>query len=342
MSFQKFPSIEQFRDCIRDITDHTRYVGRDENKKPIYDISKPLPKIEFCGTVKLHGTNAAVARKGKQEFWTQSRNRVLSLESDNAGFCAFVTRKKDSFLELFEKIENIGAEDVVTIFGEWCGQGIQKNVALALLPKMFVVFACKIGEGSNEKWLTKEQVAKIVCSGAEIYNIYSFETFSMTIDFNDPVSSQTRLEELTDYVEKKCPVAAKLGANGVGEGIVWTAHFENEVYRFKVKGEEHAVSKTKHSAATAPEAQSSIDEFVKNVVTKQRCEQGIEELFTSQNKTLHWSETGDFLRWVQGDVFKEESDTIAASNFKKDEVGKAINNAARTWFKNYLNTPTKT
>ncbi len=82
MSFQKFPSIEQFRDCIRDITDHTRYVGRDENKKPIYDISKPLPKIEFCGTVKLHGTNAAVARKGKQEFWRATVHFVALLGGD--------------------------------------------------------------------------------------------------------------------------------------------------------------------------------------------------------------------------------------------------------------------
>lgn len=335
-TFQKFPSIEQFRDCIRDVKDHTQYAGRDENRKPIYDTTKKLPIIEFHGTVKLHGTNAAVARRGQDEFWAQSRNRVLSLESDNAGFCAFTTQKKQAFQELFAKIDGVAADEIVTIFGEWCGQGIQKNVAIASLPKMFVVFAVKIGQDDNERWLSKDDVAKVVCLGSEIYNIYSFETFSITIDFNNPAASQELLEELTNRVEKQCPVGANLGVKGIGEGIVWTAHHNDKVYRFKVKGEEHAVSKAKHSAATAPEAQSSMDNFIKKVVTQQRCEQGVQELFTTQNKKLDWSETGNFLRWMQADIFKEETDTMIASNLSKEEVAKAINNSSRSWFTKYL------
>ncbi len=337
MSFQKFPSIDQFRECIKEVSQHVRYRGRDENGKSIYDHSYKLPTFEFEGTVKLHGTNASVARRGKGELWVQSRNRVITLESDNAGFCAFVLKNKQVFNNLFDQVEGVGENDIVTIFGEWCGQGIQKNVAIAALPKMFVIFGVKIGEGENETWLPSEKLSKILnlANSAPVYNIYSFPTYSISIDFNDPEASQQQLESLTDSVEKECPVAAKFGSKGIGEGIVWTGRFNDTIYRFKVKGDEHSVTKTKSAAATKPEIQASLAEFVKNVVTKQRCEQGIQEVFTTQNKKATLSETGAFVRWIISDVMKEETDTMEASGLVKEDCNKAITDAARTWFKKY-------
>lgn len=342
MSFQKFPSIEQYRDCIKEVSSNVRYRGRDANDKPVYEKSYKLPTIDFTGTVKLHGANAAVARRGNSgSLWAQSRNRIISLDSDNHGFCTFVQENEKHFDALLSLVEGVNENDVVTIFGEWCGQGIQKNVAIAALPKMFVVFAAKIGENDQETWLSPEKVAKLVLADqkcALIHNIYSFPTFTMKIDFNQPDASQMQLEALTDAVEKQCPVGAKFGVNGIGEGIVWVGENDGRIYRFKVKGDEHAVTKKKNSAATKPEIQDSVGEFVKNVVTQQRCEQGIQEVFKSENKTAQLSETGTFIRWVLADVLKEESDTISASNLNKDQVAKSINDAARSWFKKYCCT----
>ena len=56
----KFPSIEQFRNVIRHVKSKAQFVGKDENGDPVYDQSIPLPTLQFCGTVKLHGTNAGI------------------------------------------------------------------------------------------------------------------------------------------------------------------------------------------------------------------------------------------------------------------------------------------
>ena len=34
--------------------------------------------------------------------------------------------------------------DYVTVFGEWCGKGIQKGVAINQLEKMFIIFELKL------------------------------------------------------------------------------------------------------------------------------------------------------------------------------------------------------
>ena len=129
MSFQKFPSIEQYRDCIKEVSLNVQYRGLDAYNKAIYDRSCKLPTIEFTGTVKLHGTNSAIGRRGASGFlYAQSRNRVITIENDNAGFCAFVEKNKKKFDSLLSQIEGATENDLVTIFGEWCGQGIQRNV----------------------------------------------------------------------------------------------------------------------------------------------------------------------------------------------------------------------
>ena len=87
MTMIRFPSIEQFRTVIRHVQQQTRYVGKDENGDAIYNASKPLPTLKFRGTVKLHGTNAGIVYDFETDDFTyQSRERVLTLTQDNAGF----------------------------------------------------------------------------------------------------------------------------------------------------------------------------------------------------------------------------------------------------------------
>ena len=71
----------------------------------------------------------------------------------------------------------------------------------------------------------------------------------------------------------------------------------------------------------------SIAEFVSSVVTANRLQQGLEHV--PAREAQH---TGTFIKWVVGDVLKEESDTMEANGFTTKEVTGKIATAARSWF----------
>ncbi len=50
----KYSSIEQFKNVIKEVTNNTRYEGKDENGKNVYN-NAMLPVLRFKGTTKLHG-----------------------------------------------------------------------------------------------------------------------------------------------------------------------------------------------------------------------------------------------------------------------------------------------
>ncbi len=71
MEFYKFPSIDSFHNKVKQAN---RYGHQKES---------------FLVRPKLHGTNAAIVFSGG-EVYAQSRNRVLTVDSDNHGFASFV------------------------------------------------------------------------------------------------------------------------------------------------------------------------------------------------------------------------------------------------------------
>lgn len=78
-----------------------------------------LPKLLFRGTVKADGTHADIVVEGDQ-IWFQSRNRVITEQSDSQGFAQWAARL--SVNELLGLIKApIGTS--LKICGEWCGQG---------------------------------------------------------------------------------------------------------------------------------------------------------------------------------------------------------------------------
>lgn len=109
----KFPSIEQFRNTIRTVTDRARYAGRDENGDPIFNLHASLPTITFTGTVKLNGTNAGIeydTATGEIRYY--SRERIITPGDDNAGFAAFMSQHEKALIQGFNKellIEPVGA-----------------------------------------------------------------------------------------------------------------------------------------------------------------------------------------------------------------------------------------
>jgi hypothetical protein len=194
---KRFTEIGQFREVIRAIKSHHDYVGKDENEDPIYRHESAYPTIRFRGTVKLHGTNAAIVMYKDGHLEYQSRERVLSLKEDNASF--MLSMMNIDTKKLFEGIE---FNDHCAIYGEWCGGNITKGVAIAGLPKMWVIFAVKI----DEVYQSIEEYAHLKMEDQKIYNTLQFEHYYQDIDFEKPEEAQNKLVELTLKVENQCPV----------------------------------------------------------------------------------------------------------------------------------------
>ena len=342
----KFPSIEQFRTVIRHVKTHAQYAGKDENGVVIYDQSKPIPTLKFRGAVKLHGTNAGIVWDRLTGGITyQSRERELSLTSDNAGFMLTMMKHEQIINDIaIQALHELCIHKLpvakVAIFGEWCGAGIQKGVALTELPKMFVVFAVKVVyDDETTRWLPIGEF-DIHYPEEKIFNIDTFPTFEIDIDFNHPELAQNKMIEITEEVEKECPVGKYFGVSGIGEGVVWTCvsdGWNDSGTWFKVKGEKHSVSKVRTLAAVDVEAVATLKAFVDSVVTEARLEQGLDNLVREQLKPVEMTSMGDFLRWVYNDVIKEETDTIVASGIDPKKLGSAIANVARPWFVKKVN-----
>ena len=336
----KFPSIEQFRNVIHHVKASHHYVGKDEAGQPIYDHTRELPTLRFQGTVKLHGTNAAVVYDfASRELSYQSRERVLTLEQDNAGFMAAQMKNEAAWLEFLNTMFYPGVAKVA-VYGEWCGQGIQKGVAISELPKMFVIFAAKfICIDGIQFWSGPLSEEAEFTNIPGVRDIEEFPMWELDIDFANPELAQNRMIEITEAVENECPVGRAFGVSGIGEGVVWTCITPGwEGTRFKVKGEKHSASKVKTLAAVDVEAIQALKDFVDATVTEQRLEQGLDNLVREQLKPLEMTSMGDFIRWVYNDVVKEEADTIVASGFDPKELGGPIANKARPWFTKRINS----
>lgn len=327
MNHISFPSIDQFRGVIKHVKDSANYH------------KEALPTLTFTGTIKLHGTNHAVCMSPTGEVYSQSRERITTFGDDNAGSAAWTLSRIEDFKALFAKIiftrgisDLVKPTDTIQIFGEWCGGSIQKGVGISKLPKMFAVFAIRISENAESNTFFEPQQVKEVMENTSFTSIYTFPQYTLDIDFNFPEQVQAKLIELTNAVEKECPVARTLlGTNVegdlVGEGIVWTTTYKGRTLRFKVKGEKHSVSKVKTLAAVDIEKLNSIHEFVASVVTEARLTQGLEHVSSREAVNM-----APFLKWVMSDIFKEEFDTMSGNGFTSKEVSGPLSSAIRKWF----------
>lgn len=345
----KIPSIEQFRNTVQDIQCKNNFAGLDEDSEPIYK-DRVLPTIKFHGTVKLHGMSAAVCYNPKtKEFWGQSKECVL--EGGHTGFYDFMCTNKDMFLALFEEIserqevidivKNIENQYVLCLYMEWAGKSVQQSVAISELPKSCYIFGVvltelnvynsKTEQFENKRYYLSNRTSQI--PERRIYNLEEFETYDITIDFNDLKSAKSIMEELVSNVEKECPVAKSLGISGgckTGEGIVWVGYWNEDRYCFKTKGEEHKVSKTTEKVPDSPEKLNSINEFVEYALTENRFNQGIENVFGKDPWDM--KRFGELIKWINIDIQKEETDVLIANNLDYSMVQKSITSKLKEMF----------
>lgn len=87
--------------------------------------------VLYRSKVKLHGTNAAVQVHLDGTIVPQSRTAEISVTNDNAGFARWLSSTNP---------QDWASAKGLIIFGEWCGPGVQKGVAISQIPqKVFVV-----------------------------------------------------------------------------------------------------------------------------------------------------------------------------------------------------------
>ncbi|UXY92414.1 hypothetical protein [Proteus phage RP7] len=315
MNNLKFPSIQQFRNAVSQLR---RLDG--------------VSSVEYVGYTKLHGTNATVIVDENFNLYPQSKTRILTVDEDNAGFAQYVQDHANKFEAMAQEILDNHPEAKLPIImcGEFAGSNIQRGIALNGVPKFFSLFG--YGNVINEsiEWLPFDH--DIGQYNPVIYNISQFGAYYVTIDPTNPAAVQNELVEITTEIEKECPAGAYFGISGVGEGVVWRP-LDDELVKnkdlwFKVKGEKHSSSKVRTLASVDPEVAKSINEFVEYVTTESRLDQGITEIGGADLTNI-----GAFLKWLNTDIIKEESDTLAASGLEFKDVAKAISRKAVAYFK---------
>lgn len=339
----KYPSIEQIRHVLKSLSLASSYVGKDKDGNPIYDVSKKKPVLTFNGTVKIHGTNAGIVFDPHGRVYFQSRERILTPESDNYGFASNMLMRSHSAVEFLQRhFKETDSDSTVCLYGEWCGPGIQSGVGVSKIPnKIFVIFGIRLIRNESDSWIFREFSANelSMLNSNDVYLITQFPTYSVTVDMNDSISIaefQNDVVKLTDEVEKECPIAKYFGISGIGEGIVFSSTYEGNRYIFKSKGEKHSMSKVRTVTEVDVERLKEIEEFASSVVTEARLQQGLFVLKNEFLKPLNMTSLGNFIRWIYNDVLKEEYDLIEKYDIDQKKLGSIISKKVKSWYINNM------
>ena len=336
------PSIEQFRNVVKNINQMSKFDGYDVNGEPIIDKTRKAPILIATGTVKLHGTNAAVCYNDIDGMWFQSKENIITPQVDNAGFAFFGTQNEEYFIELIKRLPGVDAsKNTITIYGEWAGKGIQKGVGISQIEKSFFIFGIKISPIENDDtaafWL-KDYILPLTPT-KRVYDIRDFKCFEIKIDFNNPLLSQNAMVDMVVEVENECPVAKVFNVTGIGEGIVFTVEFNNTTLRWKMKGEKHAgASKVKVAKKVDDVKLQLVIDIIDKVTPEWRLEQMYQETFDTLNGGVgDIKGMGDFLRKVVNDIMKEEGELLAENNLIPKDINSGVSKVAREWMINRLN-----
>lgn len=330
-------------------------IGALANVRKDLKATSSLRSVDYRGKIKLDGTNAAVQVRTDGYICAQSRNRLLNTEHDNGGFARWVDDNKDIF-------EPLVWDKDITIFGEWCGSGIQSNSAAIgkIGKKVFAIFAIQVEEEGlpfplNARVIFEpEKITSLLekLGGDELLDnenvfVLPWGTDIITLDYTDADKLKVGADIVNDIVAKveACDpwVKHNFGVEGVGEGVVmYQVNDEGAMMRedfvetlFKAKGEKHKVTNQKKPAQIDPEVAKSIDEFVALFVTENRLNQIAGEVDPSGEFDMKL--TGAFVKAFGADVRKESTAELEASKLEFKQVGGAVSKAASTWWRNKSN-----
>jgi len=297
-------------------------------------------EITYQAKVKLHGTNAGIHFGEDGKHRTQSRNRLLNKERDNAGFDAWVQETGDDIFA-----PDLWVEGMV-LFGEWCGPDIQSKVAACDAPhKFFAAFAILEIDGS----LTVEPkvIESMLIKGRpDLFAIPWLEKTRMDLNFFDMTEEQSAFTSsafdlLIQEVEAQDPLMRdRFLLDGIGEGVVFypfgIQHGSMEgfgEFAFKLKGEKHTKSGKRYNTNIDPVKLSAVQEFADFAITQERLDQGISELGLEERKS---DKTGQFVKWVIDDAIVECKVELEASGLLEKDVKKAIGHMASSFYRSAM------
>ena len=127
--FKKWNDLQQFHEVTKNLN-YPRIATALANNKYT---------IEYGLKIKLHGTNAAIRIEPDGKVTAQKRSSDISIHNDNAGFANWVATHETRFISLAR------SDEIVYIYGEWAGPGIQSGVACSeTKEKHFYVFSVDI------------------------------------------------------------------------------------------------------------------------------------------------------------------------------------------------------
>lgn len=355
MKHVSYPSIGKYEVMIQKISEMVSYVGKDEDGNAIYNNPSKYPTIKIKGTVKLHGTNAGIGRNST-EIWAQSRDRLIVVGNDNAGFAGYLETKKQFYMDLIDGIAIENNIDLnvynIHIYGEWAGRGVPGGTAgIRLFPKALYLFGIKVSKPNDESfknyWLDSSGIRS---HENGLYNIKDFPIFELEVDVKKAKFAVTQLHDLTMEVEGDCPVSRWLYTNLpkeiieeyskdlyeelIGEGIVWEVDFRGEKLQFKTKGDRHSPKSKVRTVKTADlEKMTKVRQIAEQVTPGWRLEQFLNSTFDLANGgELSTKLIGPYITAVMKDVYKEESLVIAESGLTDKELNSTIGTIAREYF----------
>lgn len=363
--FQHFPSIEGFHNVVKSVKIYPEL------------LPKNIDDLTYRAKVKLHGTNAAIlilpasepkttkqTNHGGTKILAQSRSRIISSGDDNMGFAAWFEANPDTWsednleqlisLSMLEKVKGASPNKSyapIVVFGEWCGQGIMKGVAISDIDtKVFCVFLIQVGDSKDEdSWVITEpdQIRQLVPDHPQIKIIPWFHSgVQMFIDWNDTKAMERTVKIMNIFVDsvEACDPFVKetFNVEGTGEGLVFYPIIDNmpiinrsyvSDLMFKAKGEKHKATKQRNAIQIDPEVMESIADYVQKTVTDARLEQGAREASKGELE-YNMKKVGPFLAWVGSDVKKETVAELEASELNWKMVQKEVMNHARSWYIN--------
>jgi len=345
-----YQSISQFRNVVKLFRLQYSYIGKDEKGKAKYDPLIKFPTIPVICTEKIHGTHGALCYSKPDGFWVQSRENILTPLNDNAGCAAINTSKEDVWMNIIYQLAdeyNIDLDTkIVSIYFEWCGEGIQKRTAVSGIgKKLAIIFSyfkvsslIPLVENPNEEpaeWFpTKVGGDWIRNNENNIYNINDFPTYVVNIDFENPLMSQNELIEIvTGTIETGSPVGKHFGLNTIGEGLVASIYNNGVLHQFKCKGIKHSKSHVTTLKPVDNEKLQKIQEIAQLCAPSWR----LEQMFDLANDTINGNlpditNMGAYMKLINNDIIKEELDIITDAGLVPKDIFKSVSIIARAFY----------
>ncbi len=260
---------------------------------------------------KIDGTNASVWLDDKGEIQAGSRKRHLSLESDNAGFLAWVKKQK-------KLLEYLKEHPTHRLFGEWLVPHSLKTYKDTAW-RNFYVFDISVDKIESEILHDSDSTIKYLH-----YDGYKPLLEEFDINYIAPISTITNAsyEQLVNQLMKN--VFLIEDGKGVGEGIVIKNYeFKNKYNRqtwAKIVTSEFKEKHSKVMGASDMKGRKMVEEEIaKKYVTVALCDK-VKAKIENDNGSFRSRYIPRLLNTVYYDIVKEES-----WNFIKEHRNPTIN-----------------